>query len=420
MAFCGARSWRRGGWLDAIRSGKGALTLFRNLLPSNETPMRRAESRRRVAQPLFLLIAAFALLVAGGCTAGSLYDPKPWAAPVLLGDETVVIGTDTGHIVVGNIITGRELGRCETGEGRNSIRAIFGAPLLHDGRIYAGGFDGVLYAVDPASLLPESEAECIRFFEGDSPIVGGPALTADGVLLFGTEGTTDTRRGTLYAIDAQSAAPLWTFEADSEIWGTPVIGDGLVYVATLGGTMHAVHMDESPGTEAWRHQAEAGIGGMTLHEGVLYVGALDNNLYALDAATGRPHWPAPFTADNWFWAAPLVIGDRLFAPSLDHSLYILNKDTGAQVLDPVMTGGAIQSNPILTGSHISIANEEKETWWIDPQTGQGIVGGKLPDPVYAPIVSFGESDALFFAQDGAIYRASPSLRQPVRVFPVDS
>lgn len=399
MGRCAARSWRRDGWHDAIRSGKGALTLFRKT---------------------FLLFAMFALLAAFGCTAGSLYDPKPWAAPVLLGDETVVIGTDTGHIVVGNIITGRELGRCETGEGRNSVRAIFGAPLLHDGRIYAGGFNGVLYAVDPASLLPESEAECIPFFEADSPIVGGPALTPDGVLLFGTEGTSETERGTLYAIDITNASTLWTFEADSQIWGTPVLGDGLVYVATLGGTLHAVHMDESRGTEAWRHQAEAGIGGMTLHEGILYAGAFDNNLYALDAATGEPRWSAPFTADNWFWAAPLVIGDRLFAPSLDHSLYILDKDTGVQVLDPVMTGGAIQSNPTLTGSHISIANEEKETWWIDPETGQGVVGGKLPDPVYAPIVSFGEADALFFAQDGAIYRASPSLRQPVRVFPVEN
>ena len=419
MARCMARSWLLGDWVGAIRSGKGATILFRKLSHSNETEPRQRASTRR-AGPLLLIVTLFALLVVGGCTAGSLYDPKPWAAPVLLGDETVVIGTDTGHLVVGNIITGLELGRCETGEGRNSVRAIFGAPLLHDGRIYAGGFNGVLYAVDPNSLLPESEAECSPFFEADSPIVGGPALTPDGVMLVGTEGTADTERGTLYAIDIANASTLWTFEADSEIWGTPIIGDGLVYVGTLGGTLHAVRMDESPGTEAWRHQAEAGIGGMTLHDGVLYAGSFDDNLYALDATTGAPHWPTPFTADNWFWAAPLVIGDRLFAPSLDHSLYILDKDSGAQVMNPVRTGGAIQSNPILTGSHISIANEEKETWWIDPVTGQGIVGGKLPDPVYAPIVAFGESDALFFAQDGAVYRASPSLRQPVRVFPVDN
>ena len=361
-----------------------------------------------------LLIAALALLVAGGCTAGSLFSTTAWAAPVFLDDETVVIGTQTGHIVVGNIITGQELGRCETGEGRNSVRAIYGTPLLHEGRIIAGGFDGILYAVRPEALLPESEAECTPFFEADSAIVGGTVLTPNGELLIGTEG------GTLYALDASTAAIRWTFKADGEIWGAPVLGEGLAYVGTLRGVLHAVTLGDAGGSEVWRHEAEAGIGGMTLSDsGTLYVGAFDRNMYALDAATGRARWDSPFTADNWFWAAPLIIGDRLYAPSLDHSLYILDTATGAPVTGPLMTGGAIRSEPALVGGRIIIANEEKETWWIDPETGAGIVGGKLPEPVYAPIVTIGETDALFFAQDGVIYRASPSLRQPVRVFPLE-
>ncbi len=353
------------------------------------------------------------MFLAGGCTAGSLFSTTVWAAPVLLDDETVVLGTQTGHIVIGNIITGAELGRCETGEGRNGVRAVYGTPLLHDGRIYAGGFDGFLYAIPPQSLLPESEAECTPFFEADSAIVGGPALTADGVMLIGTEG------GTLYALDPQNASVIWTFEAEGELWGTPVLGDGLAYIGTLRGVLHAVRLGSGGGTEAWRHQAGAGIGGMTLSGNTLYAGAFDRNLYALNAETGRPEWPAPFTADNWFWAAPLIIGNRIYAPSLDHSLYILNADTGAPAADPVMTGGAIRSAPAVAGNRIIVANEERETWWIDPETGLGIVGGKLPDAMYAPLVTLGESDALFFAQDGIVYRASPSLRQPVRVFPLE-
>ena len=189
----------------------------------------------------------------------------------------------------------------------------------------------------------------------------------------------------------------------------------------MRGILHAVTLGDAGGSEAWRHEAGAGIGGMTLSDaGTLYVGSFDRNLYALDARTGRPRWDSPFTADNWFWAAPLLIGDRLYAPSLDHSLYILDASTGRPVADRLVTGGAIRSEPALVGNRIIVANEEKETWWIDPVTGQGIVGGKLPDSVYAPIVTFGESDALFFAQDGAIYRASPSLRQPVRVFPLEN
>ena len=388
------------------------MTLSRKLFA---LPVPLFHMRSTTLRPLILLIAALALLTAGGCTAGSLFSTTVWAAPVFLDDETVVLGTQTGHIVVGNIITGQELGRCETGEGRNSVRAIYGTPLIHDGRIYAGGFDGILYAVTPNSLLPESESPCAPFFEADSAIVGGPTLTTGGAILIGTEG------GTLYSLDASNAAIQWTFEADGEIWEAPILGDGLAYVGTLRGILHAVTLGNSGGSEAWRHEAGAGIGGMTLSDaGTLYVGSFDRNLYALDARTGRPRWESPFTADNWFWAAPLLIGDRLYAPSLDHSLYILNASTGRPVADRLVTGGAIRSQPALVGNRIIVANEEKETWWIDPVTGQGIVGGKLPDAVYAPIVTFGESDALFFAQDGAIYRASPSLRQPVRVFPLEN
>ncbi len=365
-------------------------------------------------RPFVLLITIWALLAASGCTAGSLFSTTVWAAPVLLDAETVVVGTQTGHIVVGNIVTGAELGRCETGEGRNGVRAVYGTPLLHNGRIIAGGFDGIVYAIEPASLLPGAEVSCTPFFEADSAIVGGPALTPDDMLLIGTEG------GTLYALDPSTASTRWTFTSDGEIWGTPIIGDGLAYVGTLRGILHAVRLGDGGGTEAWRHEAGAGIGGMTLSDdGTLYVGSFDRNMYALDAVTGRPKWSSPFTADNWFWAAPLIIGDRLVAPSLDHSLYILDTATGVPVADPLVTGGAIRSEPALVGNRVVLANEERETWWVDPRTGSGIVGGKLPAEMYAPIVTIGENDALFFAQDGVIYRASPSLRQPVRVFPLE-
>ena len=408
MAPFAAQRWRRDGSLAVIPSGKGDTTLFPKL--------NVFTAASRPARAVILLAAILAVMATGGCTAGSLFSTTVWAAPVFIDDETVVVGTQTGHIVVGNIVTGQELGRCETGEGRNSVRAIYGTPLLlDDGRVIAGGFDGVLYAVNPNALLPDSEAACTPFFEADSAIVGGAVLTPDGALLIGTEG------GTLYALDAENAAVRWTFTSDGEIWGTPVLGDGHAYVGTLKGVLHAVTIGSAGGSEVWRHTAEAGIGGMTLSDdGTLYVGAFDRNMYALDAETGQSRWASPFTAQNWFWAAPLIVGDRLFAPSLDHSLYILDTDTGVPVTDPLMTGGAIRSEPAVVGDRIIIANEEKETWWIDPETGAGIVGGKLPEPMYAPIVTIDDTDALFFAQDGVIYRASPSLRQPVRVFPLEN
>ncbi len=409
---------RRVGWLGAIPSGKGDLTLF----PSQSrrlswASVARGQVANRLARvlPGLALLAIVALLFSAGCTAGSLYSTTVWAAPVFLDDDTVALGTETGHIVIGDITTGVEQGRCLTGEGRNGVRAIYGTPVINDGLIYAGGFDGVLYSITPATLFPESEADCTPFFQADSAIVGGPAITPDGAILFGTEG------GTLYALEISSGRALWTFQAEDGIWGTPILGDGLAYVGSLSGVLHAVRLGGGGGTagsEAWRHQAGAAIGSVTLADGVLYVGAFDRNLYALNASNGAPVWQAPFTADNWFWAAPMVLDGLVFAPSLDHNVYILSAATGILVSDPISTGGAIRSEPALVADRIIVANEEGETWWIDPVTGLGIVGGKLPAAMYAPIVPYGDNAALFFAQDGILYRASPSLRQPVRIFPL--
>ena len=409
---------RRVGWLGATPFGKGDLTLFpshpRRLSRASAAPGHLANRLARVL-PGLALLAIVSLLFSAGCTAGSLYSTTVWAAPVFLDDDTVALGTETGHIVIGDITTGVEQGRCLTGEGRNGVRAIYGTPAINDGAIYAGGFDGILYAVRPAALLPNSKADCSPYFQADSAIVGGPVITPEGTLLFGTEG------GTLYALDISSGRAQWTFAAEDGIWGTPVLGDGLVYVGDLNGVLYAVRLGGAAGTagtEAWRHVAGAAIGAVTLADSVIYVGAFDRNLYALNASTGAPVWQTPFTAENWFWAAPMVLDGRVFAPSLDHNLYILSAATGHLITDPVITGGAIRSEPALVGDRIIVANEEGETWWIDPVTGSGIVGGKLPAAMYSPIVPYGEDAALFFAQDGVLYRASPSLRQPIRVFPL--
>ena len=414
--FC----WRRADWPGATPSGKGDLTLFPSQ-PRNASPLDddsgQPDGARRLAYrwPILTTLVVALALFAGGCTAGSLFSTTVWAAPVFLDDDTVALGTHTGHIVIGDITTGVEQGRCLTGEGRNGVRAVYGTPVINNGSIYAGGFDGVLYSITPSTLLPDSDADCTPFFQADSAIVGGPAITPDGTLLFGTEG------GTLYALDASTGRAQWTFASDEGLWGTPVLGDGLAYVGALNGVLYAIRLGGSGGTagsEAWRHEAGAAIGSITLADGVLYVGSFDRNLYALNASNGSPVWQAPFTADNWFWAAPMVLDGRVFAPSLDHNLYILSAATGNLLSDPVSTGGAIRSEPALVADRIIVANEEGETWWIDPVTGLGIVGGKLPAAMYAPIVTYGDDAALFFAQDGIIYRASPSLRQPVRIFPL--
>ena len=45
----------------------------------------------------------------------------------------------------------------------------------------------------------------------------------------------------LYAVDAKTGEGQWEFEAESRILPTPVIANGVVYVATTKGQLYALH-----------------------------------------------------------------------------------------------------------------------------------------------------------------------------------
>lgn len=333
--------------------------------------------------------------------------------------DTIALATRSGDLILINPASGEELGRCSTEEGGNSIAAVFGTPAWDGERLYIGGYDGAVYAIDPTALQPREEEQLCNLLydpnpqDTETPFVGG-ATIIDDTILIGSEA------GLLYALDKETGQPQWSvpFSTDGQIWSTPAVSNGIVYIGTLSGAVHAVRIGDRQGTEIWRFNAEAGIGSVTVVDGVVYATSFDQRLYALDAATGAARWAQPFKAQNWFWGGPLVHQGRLYAPSLDHNLYILDAATGVGVFEPIRTGGAIRGTPTLIGGRVVIANEADETWWIDPNTGIAQAGGKLPSSSYAPILSL-DDVGYVYTQNNSLYRIAPNARQPVQVYPLN-
>ncbi len=61
-------------------------------------------------------------------------------------------------------------------------------------------------------------------------------------------------------------------------------------------------------------------------EGVLYFGSDDNNLYAVDAETGRQKWK--YSTQGPVPSSPAVAGGMVYFPSYDGKFYALNAETG--------------------------------------------------------------------------------------------
>ena len=95
---------------------------------------------------------------------------------------------------------------------------------------------------------------------------------------------------------------VWSYDLESTrgVEATPLVVDGIMYVTAPWSIVHAI--DVRTGKRLWTYdpQVRRDLGykaccdvvnrGVALYKGKVFVGALDDRLIALDAATGKPRW----------------------------------------------------------------------------------------------------------------------------------
>jgi len=182
------------------------------------------------------------------------------------------------------------------------------------------GFDLTRNRFNPAEGLINaatvSQLDVQWFFStgGGTAFVSASPSVVDGVVYVGAW------NGTMYALDAFSGQPLWTFNIND-----PNPDD-------RGGF---------PGI-----QASAAV-----VDGVVYFGAADANVYALDALTGALKWkhsvgnPDPNVEGAHVWSSPAVFNGKVYvgksshrdAPCVRGNVMALDAETGAEVwrFDPL-------------------------------------------------------------------------------------
>jgi len=305
---------------------------------------------------LLLGLSLLGLLLFSAC--GRIATPQGWAAPIAV-DGTILATLERGKLSAIDRQTNQQTWQFPSKDAKDiDLKAIYGTPVIGDGRVYVGAFDGTFYALDLAT------GEVLWQQKTGAAIIGGAAL-ADGTVYVGSS---DNR---LYAFDAASGASRWPpFEAEGDIWSTPLVEQGTVYVTSMDKRLYA--LDAATGQLKWAKPFEAD-GAIPSTPGLdgsrLYVGALDNRLYAVDKATGEVAWS--FKTDNWIWCDALVAEGVVYVGGLDHHVYALDAATGEpRWARPFPAKAPIRVQPALAGGVLVVADEDGDVYGLDPATGQ--------------------------------------------------
>jgi outer membrane protein assembly factor BamB len=223
--------------------------------------------------------------------------------PTIIGD-TLWVGRLTGDDALLALDT-------DTGELRRSIEGwgIAAEPAIRHGRVYASiGEQGAEYK--PTAFDAESGEQ---LWKVDTP-VGDSAPIAGERLLFYNGATfrdEDIEKRTVVALDAETGEQEWHFEVNGDGSGGFALAEGVLYVPAIETEVYA--LDAETGEVRWTVDLGAGVTSKpSVANGVVYVGAGDGHVYAIDAATGEERWQV-HVQDGAVSAGPIVVGGRVFA-----------------------------------------------------------------------------------------------------------
>jgi outer membrane protein assembly factor BamB len=189
-----------------------------------------------------------------------------------------------------DVHTGKEIWRFHT---RGEIRSN---ACIDGSRIYFNGGDGNIYALNKKNgkLIWRFQTQGERKYDFADYFHSTPVLKK-GILYFGSGDEN------FYAVDAESGTLNWSFKSGNIIHTTPAIDKDKVFFGSFDGYVYALSLTK--GELIWKFKTvghryfPAGEvqGSLAAGNNLVFIGARDYNVYALDQEKGYCHWNKSFT-----------------------------------------------------------------------------------------------------------------------------
>ena len=166
----------------------------------------------------------------------------------------------------------------------------------------------------------------------------------------------------VYAVSSDSGALKWQFPVDQPlstlIASSPAVVDNVVYCGALDGKLYALNADS--GKQMWAFDTRSTIGSSpTVQDGVIYFGSGDGRVWAIDAKTGESSagpWKGGVKTSDEITGAPAIANGFVYALSLDQVIHAIGSATGKERWSQRLPGSVLNKSPVAFGDYVYVAD----------------------------------------------------------------
>ncbi len=191
--------------------------------------------------------------------------------------------------------------------------------------------------------------------------------------------------------------PIWSFKCEDEIRSTPLVHQGMVYIGCYDNNLYA--LNAADGKFQWKYATDGGIVSRpTMYEGNIYFGSEDKRLHVVSTRTGKVVWT--YYTEGPIRSSPRIAEGHVFIGSDDHALHAVNLNTGRSVWK-FESADEIRSTPFVANELVYFGNESGDFYAIDFR-GEMKWRFQAKRAVTSSPMIIGQS-AFFASVDGTLY-----------------
>ncbi|MCP4356461.1 MAG: serine/threonine-protein kinase [Chloroflexi bacterium] len=229
-------------------------------------------------------------------------------------------------------------------------------------------------------------------------------LQQPATAVFTAPSATELTPGLTAAMASAQIKPLWMFKCEDEIRRRAAVANGLVFVSAYDNNLYAVSQES--GEFKWKFPATESVGGSApfVYEDAVFIGSEDQHLYSIQLQTGHQNWR--FGTNGPIYTSPRVLFDHVFFGSDDGYFYAINAKRGRMAWK-AKAYSAVRSTPYVDDERVFFGTEGGYIYCLELASGKVIWQAQAKRNVtsspalFDEIIFIGSHDATVYALDAS-------------------